>query len=82
MSLELNSLSSHSFIKKDLLTAFNSIHNFDIIFLSETFLNSSYEIDSHVLNIPNYTLVRADHPSDSKRGGVCVYYKSFYQYPS
>ena len=72
----LNSLSSHNFIKKDLLTAFNSIHKFDIICLSETFLNSTYESDNHDLDIPSYTLVRADHPSDSKRGGVCVYYKS------
>ena len=28
------------------------------------------------LNIDNYDLVRADHPNDVKRGGVCVYVKS------
>ena len=22
-----------------------------------------------------YNLIRADHPSDSKKGGVCIYYK-------
>ena len=26
------------------------------------------------LEIPGYDLIRADHPSNSKRGGVCVYY--------
>ena len=24
-----------------------------------------------------YTLIRADHPSNVKRGGVCVYYKNY-----
>ena len=28
------------------------------------------------MEIPGYNLVREDHPSNSKRGGVCVYYKS------
>ena len=27
------------------------------------------------LNIPSYDMVRADHPSGYRRGGVCVYYK-------
>ena len=72
----LGSLSTNNFIKKDLLSAFNSIHNFDIIFLSETFLDSSFAIDNADLVLQNYTLFRADHPLDVKRGGVCVYYKS------
>ena len=28
------------------------------------------------MEIPGYNLVREDHPSNSKRGGVWVYYKS------
>ena len=32
--------------------------------------------DDKNLEIPRYNLVREDHPSNSKRGGVCVYYKS------
>ena len=27
------------------------------------------------LNISGYNLIRVDHPSNSKRGGVCIYYK-------
>ena len=27
------------------------------------------------LKIDGYDLVRADHPNNTKRGGVCVYYK-------
>ena len=26
--------------------------------------------------IPGYNLVRSDHPSNNKRGGVCIYYKT------
>ena len=28
------------------------------------------------LEILGYDLIRADHPSNSKRGGVCVYYRN------
>ena len=36
----LNSISAQSYTKVSLLTAYNLIHNFDIICVSETFLNS------------------------------------------
>ena len=32
--------------------------------------------DDDNLEIPGYNLIRADHPSDNRRGGVCVYYKN------
>ena len=37
----LNSISVHGFVKVSLLEAYNAIHKFDIICLSETFLNRS-----------------------------------------
>ena len=43
--------------------------------LSETFLNSSIEINNDRISIDGYILIKADHPSDSKRGGFCIYYK-------
>ena len=52
------------------------MHKFDIVCLSETYLNSSFPFDDDNLNIPGYTMVRADHLADSKRGGVCIYYKN------
>ena len=57
------------------MEAYNAIHKFDIICLSETFLNISLQNDddSQVLN--GYKLVRADNPSNLKRGGVCIYFK-------
>ena len=43
--------------------------------LSETFRDSSIPIDDNRLSIPGYSMMRADHPSNTKRGGVCLYYK-------
>ena len=48
----------------------------DIICLSETYLDSTIQSDNDNLEIPGYNLVRSDHPSNNKRGGVCIYYKA------
>ena len=50
-------------------------HNYDIICLTETFLNSSILSDDKRITINGYNLTRSDHPSDSKKGGACIYYK-------
>ena len=71
----LNSITSHNFIKVSLLTAYNSIHKFDIICPSETYLNSETLSNNENLNIPGYNLARADHLSNTKRGGVCIYFE-------
>ena len=59
-----------------LLKVYIAIHKFCIICISETYLDSSIPSDSN-LEISGYTLVRLDDTSNSKRGGVCIYYKSF-----
>ena len=41
------------------------MHKFDKTCISETFLNNTYEDN----------VLRADHPSNAKRGVVCIYYK-------
>ena len=69
----LNSLSAHNFSKLTQLKAYNAIYKHDFICLSETYLDSS--IPDNVLDIEGYRLVRADHPNNIKRGGVCIYYK-------
>ena len=58
-----------------LLQAYNAIHRFDIICLSETYLDNSYHGDDDQLAFPGYNLIRADNPSNIKRGGVCFYYR-------
>ena len=72
----LNSISAQSYTKVSLLTAYNLIHNFDIICVSETFLNSETAPNDPNLEIPGYNMYRADHPSNCKRGGVCIFYKA------
>ena len=71
----LNGLTAHNSIKILLLQACVTQHNYDIICLSETFLNSPIESNNDRISIDGYDLIRGDHPSDSKRGGVCIYYK-------
>ena len=71
----LNGLTAHDSIKISLLQVYIRQHNYDIIWLSETFLNSSIENNDDRISIDGYNLIRSDHPSDSKRGGVCIYYK-------
>ena len=71
----MNSVSVHDFEKLRSLQAFNSVYQFDIICLSETFLDSSFSSDDIDLSIEGYNIIRADHPANIKRGGVCVYYR-------
>ena len=48
----------------------------DIMCLSETYLDSTIQSNNDNLEILRYDLVRSDHPSNNKRGGVCIYYKA------
>ena len=66
---------AHDSIKISLLQAYIIQNNYDIICLSETFLNSSIQTNDDRISIDGYNLIRADHPNDSKRGGICIYYK-------
>ena len=71
----LNGISTNNYIKISLLEAYNAVHDFDIICLSETFLNSEHLNDEPSLCLQGYAMIRSDHPSGNKRGGVCIYYK-------
>ena len=64
-------------LKISLLRAYITDHNFDVICLSEIYLESSILHDNDNLQIPRCNLYREDHPLDIKRGGVCLYYKFF-----
>ena len=70
----LNSIASHNFAKLIQLKAYISTYEHDFICLSETYLDSS--IPDNLIEIEGYNLVRADHPANIKRGGVCIYYKN------
>ena len=62
-------------MKISLLKAYITVHKFDIICLSETYLDSSTRPDDDNLEIEGYDIARADHLTNTKRGGVCIYYK-------
>ena len=44
----------------------------DIIYLSETYFNSSVPVDDDDLQIPGSCFVRADHLSNTKHRGVPI----------
>ena len=71
----LISLAAHDFIKVPLTEAFITTHNFDILCLSETFSDSTIDLNDENINIDGYSILRANHPSNNKRGGVCIYFK-------
>ena len=71
-----NSISAHNLIKVSLLKTYIATDKLDVIYLSEPHLDSSISNDDENLEIPGYDLFRADHPSNTKRGGVCIYYRN------
>ena len=71
----LNNISAHNYAKVFLLKAYIVIHKFDIISISETYLDSGTPSDDNNLEISGYTLVLSNHPSNNERGGICIYYK-------
>ena len=62
--------------KVSLMSAFISDHKLDIFYLSETYLKSRTSPDDDDLEISGYKIIRKYHPSNTKLGGVCFYYKS------
>ena len=72
----LDGLAAHDFVTIFLIEAFIESHNFDIICLSETWY-IRLDISDTRISIFVYSLLRADHPGNTKRGGVCMYYKNY-----
>ena len=58
-----------------MIEAYNSNHKYDFICISETYLDSSVSDDDKELAMKGYNFIRADHPSNVKKGGVGIYYK-------
>ena len=58
----LNEIAAHDFAIIFLIQSYALSYNTDIIFLSETFLIFQ-------------DILRSDHPSNTKRGSVCMFYK-------
>ena len=72
-----SSLPAHNYAEIFVLKAYVAIHRFDIICISKTYLDSSTSPDDNNLEISGYNFIRSDHPSNNKRGGICINYKHF-----
>ena len=72
---KINGLAAHGFTKPPLIETYNATSSFDIVPLSETFLDSIIPSDDNRTNVAGCSLLRADHPSNTKTEVVCIYYK-------
>ena len=73
----LNSISTHDYSKTFLLKVYIPVHKFDIICLSETYLDSNASLDDEHLVISGCNMIRSDHLSNIKCRGACLYYKIY-----
>ena len=73
----VDSLLARQGINKDYLESIQSINNFDIFGICETYLNPETNPKDLVVGGFSPTPLRADYkgPSTRTRGGVCLYYK-------
>ena len=71
----LNSIAAQNVVKLSQLEAYNTLHSYDLICLSETWLDSTTFIDSNDLSLKCYNLHRVDVPDNVIKGGICVYCK-------
>ena len=62
-------------VKLSSIAAYNTIHKYDFVYISKPYLDSTVCTDDRDILINGYNLVRADHPSNNKRCGVCIYYQ-------
>ena len=69
----LKSITSHDCLKIKLLTMYNVMHKFNIIYIAESHLNSETLSNDDNLNIPGYNMFRADHPSGNLYLGELVF---------
>ena len=57
------------------LKAYNASQKLDFIFMSETYFDSVVLEEHQNMQINGYDLIKANHLSNSKKGGVCIFYK-------
>ena len=57
------------------IEAYNSIYKFGMICISKTYFEETYLLGIEEFNQTNTAFIRADHPSNTKRGAVCINYE-------
>ena len=71
----LNSICARGAIEIPLIEAYNSVHHFDVITISESMLDQSISNDDIFIEGFSREIYHSDHPSNSKTGGVCMFFK-------
>ena len=71
----LNSVYARGGIKTSLIQAYNSLHHFNILAISETMLDRSIGNDGIYIQGFSRDILRSDHPSNSKTRGACVNFR-------
>ena len=71
----LNSLCARDGIKKQLIEVYDAVHKYDVIAVSESMLDSTIKNDDISIEGFSKDIYRSDHPSNTKIGGVCLYYR-------
>jgi len=71
----LNSICARESVKIPLMEVYNSVHHFDIMVLSATMLDKSVKNEDIFIQGFNREIFLSDHPSNTKTGGVCVYFR-------
>ena len=70
-----------NYIKLSLLKSYLSTHKFDVICLPAPYLDSDISHEGVNIEITGYILFRADHSSNTKRGGTCIYSRYSLTFP-
>ena len=68
----LNNIPAYNCVKISLLQAYISITKIDMLYLSETYDDDLIPCNDFDVDVSGYTRDRSDHPSNGKRGGVCI----------
>ena len=71
----LISLCARDGVKKQLIEVYDAIHKYDIVAVSESMLDSTIKNDDIFIEGFSKDIYRSDHPSNTKLGGVCLYYR-------
>ena len=71
----VNSLLALKFSKVTQIDTYKSSSSHDFASISETYFDSSVLEADRSFQLCRYNTFGADHPCNTKQGGVCIYYK-------
>ena len=71
----LNSICARNGTKVSLIEAYNSMYKYGVIALYETMVDSKMRDEEIFIEGFSKEVFRNDHPSNTKAGGVCMYFR-------